>query len=205
MIEELKLLPCPFCGCAELRQSSRTSGHGESTKFIECQCGARMEDYYGHPIQKWNTRAPETSAVEEATLPYEVNVGGIKFGKGVKLQTLVNAAARWKQQAADAMFKVPEPAVFEHAQDYSPVIETSALDAKTITIHGTEVAYLDEQLKSAVELVRELSGTLRAFSTVMRASLKAMPEMWQVDNVTQYCNSADAFIAKADKLLGEVK
>lgn len=43
--------------------------------------------------------SPDTSAKVDV-LPYEVDIDGVKFGKGVKLQTLVNAATRWKQQAA---------------------------------------------------------------------------------------------------------
>ena len=48
-----------------------------------------------------------------------------------------------------------------------------------------------------VELIAALSETLHSFVVIMRASIKAMPEMWQVDNVTRDCDNADALIAKA--------
>lgn len=69
--------------------------------------------------------------------------------------------------------------------------EQSAVDAKTITVHGTEVTYLDEQLKSAVELVRELRLKLVETSG------------WAV-TVDDYRNVRE-LIAKADKWLEGVK
>ena len=69
--------------------------------------GMVMANFFAH----WHETilalvAAHQSAIEqtEAVLPYEVDVGGVKFGKGVKLQTLVNAAARWKKDAGEALF-----------------------------------------------------------------------------------------------------
>jgi len=40
--------------------------------------------------------------VQEYKLPFDVKIGPIRFGKGVKLQTLIDAATRWHKAASDA-------------------------------------------------------------------------------------------------------
>jgi len=59
------LLPCPFCGSSQLREGIHCFGHGDYSKTVECDCGARMADYYGDSYAKWNTRTPAPSVTSE--------------------------------------------------------------------------------------------------------------------------------------------
>lgn len=65
-----------------------------------CQNGSCLS----HDIDKAivATAAPATVPQGDVLLPCDVHVGPIKFGKGVKLQTLVDAATRWHKQASEA-------------------------------------------------------------------------------------------------------
>lgn len=50
------LLPCPFCGSAEVSASVGQTGDGEPWRYIECEsCGASAEP------DEWNKRAPSLS------------------------------------------------------------------------------------------------------------------------------------------------
>lgn len=54
------LLPCPFCGGANINKGWETCGHGMSQDYIECRdCQVRMPDYYGNPETKWNQRSAQ--------------------------------------------------------------------------------------------------------------------------------------------------
>jgi hypothetical protein len=57
--------------------------------------------------------APEVDDPLDTPLPCEVALPGMKFGKGVKLRTLVDAASRWKVIAAKVPLKDMEPALEE--------------------------------------------------------------------------------------------
>jgi len=63
------LLPCPFCGSSQLREGIHCFGHGDYSKTVECDCGARMADYYGDSYAKWNTRTPAPSVTSEEWRP----------------------------------------------------------------------------------------------------------------------------------------
>lgn len=68
----IPLLPCPFCGSADVEQEDHQSyGHGDSTSevYVECQtCQAKGPDtgYWGGPtdeqrrkaMELWNARSP---------------------------------------------------------------------------------------------------------------------------------------------------
>jgi hypothetical protein len=51
------------------------------------------------------------------------------------------------------------------------------------------------------EVISLLVPSLSAFVAVMRASIKAMPEAWQVENVARYCDDAEAIVVLAAPLI----
>lgn len=52
--------------------------------------------------------APSAVNGEDAVLPYDVDVGGLKFGKGVKLQILVDAFTRCRKAGEEAHQNIHE-------------------------------------------------------------------------------------------------
>ncbi len=63
----------------------------------------RASDYAAGIIR--NLPVPESKQAFGGVLPYDVKIGSTFFGEGVGIPTLIKAATRWHEQAAEAFAK----------------------------------------------------------------------------------------------------
>lgn len=65
-------------------------------------CAAQQRDYFIEAIRERNTNGASMKIDDEHVLPCDFVVGHIRFGKGVKLETVRGAAERWLNMAANS-------------------------------------------------------------------------------------------------------